>query len=164
MKVKDGNSAICSRLTTGRPNEIGFLDEALLYGKIPDHGLITMSGRDAGTQHMAKRTRMSAVGRNGRVTKFKILSTSGQFINEVAMYRRQRDHSKISNDNSGGRIFPMAYGVVIAPDGKKIDLKKIASDYKGTGIAIFAIHSEAYQEKNEERRNDTLIKEDDLCI
>ena len=154
-----GNSAICTRFTT---EKLGSINGKLLYGKILNQGLITVSNGDANTQHVAKRTKMTAVDYQG-VSKLTEFENTNAYGNEVTMYRRQREHSRITNDNSGGRIIPMAYGVCEAD----ADLSKIAAKLKGTGIAIFYMHSKAYQEKekNEERRNDTTVKkEDEMCM
>lgn len=145
-----GNSAICSRLTT---EKLGSISGKYLYGTIPNQGLITISTTDANTQHIAKRTKMTA-HTNTRVNEIDNINQSG---NEVAMYRRQRDHSQITNENLGGTIPPMAYGYV----GKPENLGYFAKKFKGTGIAIFIQHLEAYpeEEKVEERGKNTGIEE-----
>ena len=82
------------------------------------------------------------------------------------MYRRQRDHSRVTNENIGGRILPMAYGVKIFPGTsreKEIDIiKREAKRLQGTGIAIIVYHQEAYLEKSQEMEDSTRSQEDDL--
>ena len=140
-----GNTAICSRVVTP---SIGNIDEKFLYGKIPSKGIITMYNEDANTQHMAKRTKMSAK-QGVNVKQIDKITSSG---NEMAMYRKNRRHSEINNENSGGRIIPMAYGVSatrlmgLGLD-EKAGLTEFAKRFKGTGISIYIIHEDRYQEK-----------------
>ena len=150
-----GNSAICSRLTT---EKLGTISRKYLYGAIPNKGLITINRGDANTQHIAKRTKMTA-NLDIRVNE---LENIDKELNEVAMYRRQREHSQISNENLGGNISPIAYGYIGTPK----DLENIAKRFKGTGIAIFIMHPEAYQEKTtvQERGKNTGIRDDDSRI
>lgn len=130
-----GNSAICSRVITGN---LGDIKNKFLYGKIPNRGIITMYNNDANTQHMSKRTKM--YGNQGvSVKEIDKINNAG---NETAIYRRNREHSEISNENGGGKILPMAYGILSSDD-----ISGYAKKFKGTGVALFVRHSEKYKEK-----------------
>lgn len=136
-----GNSAICSRVVTP---DMGIIFDHFLYGALPTESLITMHNADASTQHMAKRTRMAA-HLSSNVKQLERLNSSG---NEVAMYRRTREHSDITNENGGGRIVPMAYGA-----SEISDISSLVKRFKGTGVAIFIRHGEKYKEKTQASQN-----------
>ena len=159
-----GNMAICTRLVNSKSSGISMIySNMYLYGKIPSKGVITIGNMDAGTTHTAKRTRMYG-WTNRRVTELEQIDS---WENEVAMYRRQRAHSRINNENTGGNIPPMAYSVVMYENGTTAyvrSIEKLAERFKGTGIAIIVYHPEAYREKQQlqERGNSTKTQEDVL--
>lgn len=159
---QSGNTAICMRLCS--PNKgASFYSGMYYYGEIPNKGIITISNQDAGTTHVAKRTKMFG-NTEKKVTQLEEVNRSG---NEVAMYRRQRDHSRIGNRNVGGNIPPMAYGVFMNEDGTILhggSIEEFAKEFQGTGISILVYHSEAYreQEQSQERGNATKSQEDDF--
>ena len=136
-----GNSAICSRVVKGN---MGNTEEKYLFGELPKEALITISVRDANTQHVSKKVRSYADQR---------LSTKGlidmsESANEIAFYRRQRSHANISNENAGGRIKPMAYGIS--------DISKISENQKklliDNGIPIIIVHYDKYNTKEIESK------------
>lgn len=142
-----GNSAICSRVVTGN---LGEIRNHFLYGKIPNRGIITMYNNDANTQHMAKRTKMYAA-QGISVKEIDKINNAG---NETAIYRRNREHSEISNENAGGRILPMAYGI-----SSNDNILHYVERFKGTRIAVFVRHGEKYKEKE---NNIQRVEKDNL--
>ena len=162
-----GNTAICTRVVYSTSSDdidsIKLKEGSYLYGEIPSKGLIGLRNKDAKTTHTAKRTRMHSII-DRKVTELDQIDFSR---NEAAMYRRQRDHSRITNDNTGGNIPPMAYCVTIYEDGttwRGDSLEDLAQRFQGTGIAIIAFHKEAYRDKEqiEEREETTKNQDDDL--
>ena len=143
------NMAICTRLTT---EKMGVINNRYLYGSVAKQGLITIRNADANTQHVAKRTKMAAVLET-KVNELDKVTKSG---NEVAFYRNERKHSQISNENAGGKILPMAFGV--ASNIKKDELNQLTSKLAGTGIAIFVEHPEAYKEIETENEKNNIIE------
>lgn len=168
---QNGNTGISTRIAKSGTNAIK--DKTFLYGEITSKGLIAINNgsdgsgfidyRDARTTHAAKRAKMHG-DTDIRVTQLQ--EAIMYYDNEVALYRRQRDHTRISNENNGGRITPMAYSVVI-PEGtaKEVASKKIenaAQKLKGTGIAIIVYHPEAYRKKQQERGQATKTQQEDF--
>jgi len=147
-----GNTAICTRVVS---QEIGAFHHKFLYTHIEDNMLISSSKWDAGTTHIAKR-----VKNKGRVdTKVKDISklaekTFGNSGNEVAFYRRYRNHMDVKNDNRGGRKMPDAYGIAnIALLDE--ETKEFCKKYN---IPIVVLHAERYENRDEKKQDDGLEK------
>ena len=158
-----GNMAICTRIVNSSIHPGALEGGMYLYGEIQSNGLILMNNSDAGTTHVAKRTRMYGFT-DKRVTEVQQIDNVD---NEVAMYRRQRDHSRITNDNVGGNIPPMAYSITMREDGtisNGSSIEEVAERFKGTGIAIIVYHPEAYRKREQltERGKSTTTHEDVL--
>ena len=133
-----GNTAICCRMVN---QEVGNFNNQFLYMSVDDDMLIASSERDANTQHISKR-----VKNTGYITvKAKNIPQMTSTGNEVAFYRRYRNHEKVNNQNHGGRRVPDAYGlsnIAYLSENIKLFCKK----YK---IPVIIKHYEYYKEKSE---------------
>ena len=102
-----GNNALSTRMKTSRSVKDKFHGAisggyALGYTHVEKNGLIAYSGEDAGTNHANKLIRGTA----GRTKLKNRIDSKGS--NEVAFYRRTRDHKLRLNDSNdfGGKKIP----------------------------------------------------------
>jgi len=137
-----GNSAICARLRVNGD----FDSYDYIYGALESNEIISFLPTDANTTHTPKSVIASGYVSNINEPE-KVHSMLG---NEVAFYRRYRDHSKIYNANAGGKVRPLGIA-----SGTK-EYMTLINKYKGKGIPIIVIHSKAY----EKMKNGEMQKED----
>ena len=137
-----GNSALCTRMRTSRSTKnISISGQyALGYTHVETNGLIAYSSADAGTNHANKLIRGTALRRK---LKNRIDSNGG---NEVAFYRRTRDHDLRLNDsnNFGGKRIPdilIAYQRNISLNQEELEIMKKYN------IPIVYINSSIYREE-----------------
>jgi len=145
-----GNNAICARLATNKINNAA-MGSFIFTSVEKESGVIAYADRDANTNHLPKLVRGTSVSKNIINNE---LTKEG---NEVAIYRRLREHSNISNENAGGRRLPDLYRV-----GKNIEISMLDDETKEflreNDIPIVYIDFERYSEIN--RQNQQLEHEE----
>lgn len=107
------NEAICTRIVHSNMEPLGWnsdINRNLIYLGIDKNMLIDAQDSDASTTHIAKQVYMSG-NRGSRGTGLKGILKLKRGGNEVAFYRRYRDHKKVRDDNRGGKRLPDAYGI-----------------------------------------------------
>ena len=129
-----GNTALCCRMVN---QGVGTIGNKFLYMSVDEDMLIASAGIDANTQHISKR-----VKNTGEINvKAKNITRMTNRGNEVAFYRRYRNHKKIDNKNHGGRRMPDAYGLDDIKDLTE-GIKLFCLEY---GIPIIIYHHEFYK-------------------
>lgn len=141
-EMQIGNPYICARLITNK-NITHFenKDKHCCYSSIKSAGaIVSYDSGDAGTDHLAKRVR----GMGGHKDKInsKIDNT---WSNEIAQYRRYRDHKDISNENRGGKFLP---DFIMNPSSEEIEIMKKYN------IPILEIDREKYRELEEREKKE----------
>jgi len=144
-----GNMAICTRLlsttmTKDFDRKEGRLEyqtsqQTLIYAPNDQRSYVAFQTSDAGTDGGAKDVRLAG-GVDSPISKIEQLSIAD---NEVSFYRYNRDNKNISNDNAGGRVYPIA--IVGTPtDEKTLEL------CRKHNIAIIHFNAEKYKKKTEQ--------------
>lgn len=147
-----GNNAICCRLITHK-NIGGILGHYGFTNVDKTGGILTYTDGDGGTSHLPKevRTTKKASKKIGEE-----LNNSG---NEVAIYRRYRNHDDISNENSGGRRIQDVY--IIYEDE---DVSEYSEEFKQylreNNIPVVYINQEKYEELQKKQELEENIKQD----
>ena len=108
-----GNLAICTRYSSPETPSRSKLEVGhLIYG--PDQDFIGFYSKqgDASTDHISKKVHMKANVNTPISTPEKLTDSH----NEASFYRRKRNNKEISNENSGGRVYPMAIVADMSPE------------------------------------------------
>ena len=143
-----GNSAICCRLITDK-NIGGNLGRHGFTRVDKIGGVITYYSGDGGTTHLPK-----MIKNTGKINR-KIGEDLIPRGNEVAIYRRNRNHDDISNDNMGGRCIQDVY-ITYSDD----DISEYSEEFKQylreNNIPVVYINKEKYEElqKKQEHEDD----------
>lgn len=131
-----GNLAICTRYSSPEtPSHSELQSGHLIYG--PDQDFIGFFTDDALTDHLSKKVHMKATVDTPISSPEKLISIQ----NEASFYRRKRDNKEISNENSGGRVYPMA--IVERTDPETLEL------CRKHNIAIIKQNKSKYRKKEE---------------
>ncbi|MFR2534906.1 MAG: hypothetical protein ACLS95_06750 [Clostridia bacterium] len=148
-EMQGGNPYICNRLVTEKNvHKASYASGTYVYTSIKNNGgIVAFLNEDAKTDHISKRTR----GSGG--DKKKITNDIGiEFRNEVAQYRRKRNHEDITNENIGGKFLP---DFIIGPNTKDREFMKKYN------IPILEINYDIYKQLAEEKQDDKCNKEND---
>ena len=148
------SSALCTRIIgngetginkIGRDEINGAKDNYMIryYFAPISSGIVAFHEHDAGTSHIRKE--IIAHGTVQKMIEPRQLSENS--TNEVAYYRRERDHSKINNKNNGGRILPMGMEVPATTFRDVKHQEKLTSICKQLEIPLIVVHTDKYVKK-----------------
>lgn len=133
-----GNNAICCRLITNK-NIGGNLGHQGFTNVEKTSGVMTYFSNDGDTNHLPKLVRGM-----GRVDH-KVGEDLTRCGNEVAFYRRYRNHDSISNDNAGGRRNQDIY-ITYSDDDVSEYPEKFKQYLRENNIPVIYIDQEKYEE------------------
>lgn len=138
-----GNTALCCRYA--RPEIFGDWKEHYIFTHIDEDMLIVVSDADARTTWAPKK-----VKNYGDYTKkARNIDEINNKDSEVTMYRRFRNHKKISNENYGGRRLPDFFGGVPFDE----EIREILRKNK---IPCLVVHYEKYREIEQLNKNEEM--------
>jgi len=119
----------------------------LIYAPSSAKQFISFADSDAGTDHFSKHTKMAGTVKHS-ISNIEKLTTSNSAHSEVAAYRVERDNKNISNENAGGKVYPIAIAGVGDPE-----------LCRKHNIAVLHFNAEKYKKKTEKPDLTTGLEE-----
>lgn len=142
---QQGTTNICCQVENSKfTNDL----YGLLFTKMDSNMIIGIGYGDIQTSHIPKLVRNSSMKSSEKVENISKMDKTTMY-SEASFHRRYKDHSKVNNQNSGGRILPDAFGINNISQLTN-DIKQFCKKYN---IPVYCFHEERYKEENKEQKS-----------